>query len=255
MAVEAYGVRVSVEATDRELLDRAVAVLPPGWRRCEPSEVEASYALLKDNGRYRVRQGGVPASECADPEIAIGVFDSMLRGHIASVAPDRVFVHAGVVSHEGRAIILPGHSVSGKTTLVVALVEAGAAYISEEYAVLDEQGRVHPYPRPLSIRAPGHPRGVGTPVEDLGGVVAQGPLPVGVVAVTSYRPGARWNPRRLSPAAGALAVLEHTIAARERPAESLAAVRGALPEVVLEGERGEAAETAAALLAAASDSA
>ena len=65
--------------------------------------------------------------------------------HVANYAPDRVFVHAGVVAWRGRALVLPGTSFAGKTTLVAELVRAGAIYYSDEYAVLDEQGRVHPY--------------------------------------------------------------------------------------------------------------
>ena len=64
-----------------------------------------------------------------------------------------MFVHAGVVAVDGRALLLPGGSFTGKTTLVAALLRAGAQYGSDEYAVLDEAGLVLPaYPRPLSIR-------------------------------------------------------------------------------------------------------
>jgi hypothetical protein len=34
-------------------------------------------------------------------------------------------------------------SYSGKTTLVSELIRAGATYYSDEYAVIDERGRVH----------------------------------------------------------------------------------------------------------------
>jgi hypothetical protein len=52
----------------------------------------------------------------------------------------------------GRAVILPGRSMSGKTSLVAALVKAGATYFSDEYAVLDKLGMVHPYIKTLSLR-------------------------------------------------------------------------------------------------------
>ena len=59
----------------------------------------------------------------------------------------------------------------------------------------------------------------------------------------------QWQPRRLSAGEGVLALLANTVPARERPQESLRtlsrAVRGA---TVLEGDRGEAGPTAAALL-------
>ena len=51
---------------------------------------------------------------------------------------------AGVVGWENRAIVMPGASFAGKTTLVRAWLEAGATYYSDEFAVLDRAGRVHP---------------------------------------------------------------------------------------------------------------
>ena len=46
----------------------------------------------------------------------------------------------------GGALLLPGGSFTGKTTLVGALVRAGAVYYSDQYALLDEDGLIHPYP-------------------------------------------------------------------------------------------------------------
>ena len=71
---------------------------------------------------------------------------------IAEVARNRVFVHAGVVGWKGRAIVIPGRSYSGKSTLVSELIRAGAAYYSDEYAVFDSRGRVYPFAKPLEMR-------------------------------------------------------------------------------------------------------
>ena len=75
--------------------------------------------------------------------------------YVAEEARRGVFVHAGVVGWKGRALVLPGKSGAGKTTLVAELIRAGATYYSDEYAVLDERGRVHPYARPLAVRVDG----------------------------------------------------------------------------------------------------
>ena len=66
--------------------------------------------------------------------------------------------------------MLPAPSFGGKTTLVAALVRAGAIYYSDEFAVLDEQGFVHPYAKPLSIRGADNWQ-VNHSVASLGGVV------------------------------------------------------------------------------------
>jgi hypothetical protein len=143
---------------------------------------------------------------------------------------------------------MPGSSFSGKSTLVRALVEAGAMYYSDEYAVLDSTGRVHPYPRPLSYRPPFEATIQYQP-EELGGVAGRDPIEVGLVVATHYRSGADWDPRELSPGASALSLLENTIPAQERPEQSLQYVsRAASGTTTLQGERGEAEELAGVLL-------
>src|SRR5205085_10412678 len=111
---------------------------------------------------------------------------------VAERAPDHLFVHAGVVAWKGRAIVMPGASFAGKTTLVQAWLEAGATYYSDEFAVLDRAGRVHPFARPLAVREgptawPGR-----VPAAALGAGIGTTPLPIGLVLVTAYRAGARW---------------------------------------------------------------
>jgi hypothetical protein len=88
------------------------------------------------------------------------------------------------------------------------------------------------------------------PIESLGGNVGERPLTVGLIAVTRFKPTAQWAPRRCSEGEGALALLSHTVPARSRPEPALHAVRrAATGALVLEGDRGEAADAAAALLA------
>src|SRR5437868_5284678 len=80
-----------------------------------------------------------------------------------------------------------------------SLVRAGATYYSDEYAVFDAQGRIHPFARRLSLRTevPGRPERYEP--EALGGRMGAKPLPVGLVAFSEYKAGARWRPRELSP--------------------------------------------------------
>ncbi len=67
--------------------------------------------------------------------------------------------------------------------------------------------------------------------------------------MTSYKPGAQWRPQLRSRGQGVLALVGNTHSALERPAETLAVARRALDTaIVLEGERGEADVTAAALM-------
>ncbi len=87
------------------------------------------------------------------------------------------------------------------------------------------------------------------PVESLGWTAGSEPLPIGMIVVTSYRPGAEWSPRRLSSGEGAMALLANAVPARERPAQVMRALsRASAGAIVLESERGDAAELAPLLL-------
>ncbi len=80
------------------------------------------------------------------------------------------------------------------------------------------------------------------------------PLPVGVVALTTHRPGAAWVPALATRGQAVLEMLRHTAPARLRPEAVLAALDAATAgALLLTGERGEADEAARALLRALDD--
>jgi hypothetical protein len=187
----------------------------------------------------------------SEDEMALGMIDAQIRAQVALLAPEHIFVHAGVVSVGGRAVVLPGFTYTGKTTLTRALVEAGGVYYSDEFAVIDAGGLVHPYPKPLSIRDPdASGRTTETAAAALGGATGREPAAPGLIAITSYRPRATLAPVRLSSAAAMLALLGHTIPARTRPEQSMAALRAAVQGArAWRSERGEAAQAARAIMA------
>lgn len=249
LCFEVHGVRAAIRASDAELLAAAVALLPPEATRCGPGSASERFALLLEDGdTYRVVSAHENDQTCRDRELAIALLEAEFQLHVATHAPNCVFIHAGVAVHQGRAIVIPGASLSGKTTLVTALVRAGAVYFSDEFAFLDDDGLVHPFAQPLSVRRDGA-ADAKWPVERLGGRRGTDPVPIGVIAVTSYKAGAGWNPQVRSRGRGMLALLSNTLPARDRPADALAVTRRAVESaVVLEGERGEAELVAPALL-------
>lgn len=249
LAFEAYGVRVGFATNDAALLGRLREFMPPDSRACEPAGVEQRFGLTADQDGYHLRLNDEWTVDYENLELALGLLDTHLTGYVAVHASERIFVHAGVVAHGDRVIVAPGMSFSGKSTLVAALLRAGATYYSDDFALLDEQGRVHPYPKPLSLRGDGFSQTTHT-AASLGATVGEEPLPPALIVMATYRPGVTWQPRRLSSGEGVLAMLSNTVPARERPQESLAAVRRAVEgAVILQGERGEADDLAALLLA------
>jgi hypothetical protein len=247
---EAYGVSIAVRGTHPEVLERFRPYMPPGANPLESNEVQRRFEIRQESaGTYQFLKDGESITIGINLELAILMLDTEIRLFIARKAPGAIFVHAGVVAHNGRAIVLPGLSFAGKTRLVAALVQAGALYFSDEFAVLDEDGRVRPYAKPLSVRNHKEIQ-VEQSVESMGGVAGDEPLPIGLIAVTTYKPGGRWNPKRLTAGEGAIALLANTVPARERPQESLRAIKRAIDGAVfLESERGEADLLAPILLA------
>jgi hypothetical protein len=143
--------------------------------------------------------------------------------------------------------VIPGSSFCGKTTLVAELVRLGATYYSDEYAVVDPQGMVHAYAKPLSIRtdAGSDRRAVRVPDEQIG----VNPVEAALVVVTEYEQGASWRPVPLTPGQGALVLLEHTVAIRAKPGNALVAARLlAQNALVIGGTRGEASVAATAIV-------
>jgi hypothetical protein len=250
IAFEAFGVRAALGANRPELVERLRPILPPGWQPCPPSAIGRRFTLIAEEaGTYAFAVNEDILNRGLDLELALMLLDSQVRLHLGVKAPDTVFIHAGVVAHGGKTIVMPGKSFEGKTMLVAALVRAGATYYSDEFAVIDEGGLVHPYAKPLSVRGDDHMQ-TDHPVESLGWTAGSEPLPMGVIVVTSYRRGAEWRPRRLSSGEGAMALLTNAVPARERPAQVMRAISRAVDDAIaIESERGEADAVAPLLLA------
>jgi hypothetical protein len=65
---------------------------------------------------------------------------------------DFLLLHAGAVARDGRVVMLPASPESGKSSLVIALLEAGFEYLSDELGAIDPlTGRVHPFPKRISV--------------------------------------------------------------------------------------------------------
>jgi len=62
-------------------------------------------------------------------------------------------VHASAVEIGGKVILFPGSPGSGKTTICAGLLIKGAAYFSDEFALIDADSlKIYPYPKALCIK-------------------------------------------------------------------------------------------------------
>lgn len=165
---------------------------------------------------------------------------------IALHATDDVFVHAGVVAWNGVAILFPGRSLAGKSTLVHELVRAGATYLSDEYARITITGEIAPYPRPLQLRTADGRRLVDPHAV---GRVAEAPCAPGLVVFTHHRTGAAFRPVVVSPAQAALELYDNTVIAKIAPGRAIMAVaRVARSVVSVRTDRGESADAVSSIL-------
>jgi len=247
LAFESFGLAAEVTSDDLELFDSFPSMLPPGWCALTGTRAAVRFGLMRDG---TITLNGAEVSR-TDGDLARGlaVLGSTVRHHLAQHAPGYVFVHAGVVSVDGVGIVIPGSSFSGKTMLVAELVRAGATYYSDEYAVIDATGMVHAYAKPLSIRLDACSDRNDVPVPDAQSGAT--PIQAALVVVTEYERGASWRSVALTRAQGALALLEHTVAVRAKPADAMVAARLlAQNALFIAGTRGEASAAAPAILEA-----
>jgi hypothetical protein len=248
VAVESFGLRIGLRVSVPEALAEAADRLPPG-RPLRRGRVDLLYSLAVGGPGPRPGMRRSHRLYCSDARIAsnldldplLDTLESHARLHVAARSRRGVFLHAGAVAWRGRAIVLPGASRSGKTTLVAELVKAGAGYLSDEFAVILGD-RVVPYPKPLSVRDPGRGgRQRPVPASALGGWHQRGALPVGLVVLSTFERGGAGRARRLPPGRALLALLSHAPAARVAPRQVLSALEGLVRSApVVRVKRGDA---------------
>jgi hypothetical protein len=258
IAFRSYGIRLGVRTNQPPILERLDPLLPAERADLPLGPVDRLYSLFVPPARdpsartrrYVLAYGDADlVGRSLSEDEALEGFGTDLQLFVAMMAKRRIFVHAGVVGWKGRAILLPGRSMAGKSTLVSALVAAGATYYSDEYAVLDERGRVHPYLSPLALR-----NGEGEPktkiaAKALGSGPSLPPLTVGLVAHVRYKKDAHLRLRRVSAGQSLLLLLRNTVPARHRPDESFKALRQAVGATIgVNGLRGESHHMVASLL-------
>lgn len=256
-SLKSYGVRIGIRSNDRAALERVYEYLPRDWQSLSLPLVDRVYSILAggDGPRANVRRFNllyadhIRLARSLDLASIFDTFESDLRIFVAEFARDRVFVHAGVVGWKGKAIVIPGRSYSGKSTLVAELVRAGATYYSDEYAVFDARGRVHPFAKPLELRQQGVYKQSKIEVTELGGQPGTRPLPVGMVLMTQFKDGALWRPRRLTAGKAVLEILSNTVSARRDPERALTTLQRVTAQAdVWKGVRGHATEVVPAML-------
>jgi hypothetical protein len=131
-AFTSFGVHFELSASEATLLQEALTYLPLESKGCANVFVGPRYSLVRssavsqpDKTSHRLYRDGRRLFTCGDQRELLERFGSIVSLYVAEASLNRTFVHAGVVGWGRSAILIPGRSFSGKTSLVAALVRAG----------------------------------------------------------------------------------------------------------------------------------
>jgi hypothetical protein len=151
-------------------------------------------------------------------------------------------VHAGAVLWGERALLLPGGTHAGKSSLVAELLRRGFTYFSDEYALIDSEGLVHPYPRPLLLRN-GRPEQVPMLPGECSASVGEVPASIGWILSLQYLPGCTWSVAAITQSEAVLTLLRNTPhVLAESPEMVRVFERAVTGAICFAGRRNEAAD-------------
>jgi hypothetical protein len=258
LVFESFGACVGVSTNEAGIFDAVAEHLPVKSRRLASADPENRFSLWSNEvpdraegaKTYSLYEGEFLVLSTGDLNVALEQLARELDAVVALDAPTSLFVHAGVAGWQDGAIVIPGRSMTGKTSLVAALVKAGATYYSDEYAVFDRHGLVHPFPKPLHLRT--RPQGTTEKIDatKLGGRIGTRAIPVTLLVATHYDAEAQWQPTLLSPGQAVLRLFDNTVDARRRPEGAIDIFTQVATDcVAISGPRPSAERVAPSLLA------
>ncbi len=225
IAIVSYGVKIGIRVNSREVLSRIFRFFPPYWKLAASNKVEHLLSVIVGNGENQASdlyRDNEKVNYFNDLESVLSNLESAIRSIISEHAVGKVFIHAGVVGWENRALVFPGRSHCGKSTLIRELVKMGAIYYSDEFAVLDKKGLVHPYPKYISIREKWLPGSqIDYPIEAFGGVQGKKPLKPKKFIFAIYGEDSSFKIEELTRGNGILELLKHTCCTHQNPAQTL----------------------------------
>jgi hypothetical protein len=250
IAFKSFGVNAIFQTNDEKFYDLTIKKLPLGWKEIDSSsDIKIVFSMVcGENNQFYIDEKLV--SEGPSLESFIDYVEKEIRITIGGISPEYIFLHSSVVGIEGEAVLFPATSFSGKTTLAKEFVRLGADYFSDEYAIIDKNGLVYPYPKPLSVRGIiDENTQTDITVEDLGGKKATQPIPIKFICLTEYKLDGLWQPQILSNGMGILELLKHTLSTRENPKFTLKVLNLiAKRAIIAKSERGDVSEFAKIVL-------
>jgi hypothetical protein len=175
----------------------------------------------------------------ARDELPAFLMDEVVRGLIVDLNT-AVALHAGAVARNGKAILVPGATGSGKSSLIAWLIDRAFDYLTDEITLLLNAGaNILGLPRAMVIKS-GADKSVmqlsafagAAPISSAaqlilgapGAVPKRGPISCGLIVFPQFSEGAELRIEPLSTAAAAVRLIGCNLNARNLPDGGFAAI-------------------------------
>jgi hypothetical protein len=109
---------------------------------------DLDFRIVESGGRLHLFRDGRWLLACAPVELA-----TVLKGELLERADYEIALHAAALIRNGRTLLLGGEPGAGKTTLSMALMQAGMAFAGDDVAVLRADGSCLGLPFAPAIKA------------------------------------------------------------------------------------------------------
>ena len=209
--VRAYGCNIRVETPSLEAHSTLQRHILPSLPRMDitsdPPHVVVR--VSQDEGLFQAFVDEKLVASASDPMAIVSPLIKLLDDTVIERLTGLRAVHAGAVVWNQRALLLPGSTHAGKSSLVAELLRRGATYFSDEFALIDPQGFVYPYPRPLLLRN-GRPQQSPVLPQEFNVPIGDAPAPVGWILALEYVPGSTWYVSSLPHGEAVMMLLKNT---------------------------------------------
>jgi HprK-related kinase A len=153
-----FAIAISMPTRETELINEIIDFYGP-YPRAAWSELPDFVIELRYRGFGLLRRqvqaylDGHVRYQAAAARMGLPMLESGLNWLVWTSTARFLLVHAAVLEREGAALVMPGPSGVGKSTLCAALVTRGWRLLSDEVAMIrPRDGLLQPYPRPISLK-------------------------------------------------------------------------------------------------------
>jgi hypothetical protein len=133
--------------------DQIAAAITPTFRHLECDRIvpQVRLAAIEDDGRVILLRDDREVLSCRRNEI-VPTLKWQLTEEVLSLGRYEIVLHAACVVRNGAALLMFGAPGTGKTTLCLALVDAGMGFAGDDVTLVHPGGRAQGVPLPPALK-------------------------------------------------------------------------------------------------------